>query len=418
MNLQKVRDDIKALSERKFKLVAKAEREGRQMTVNEQLICDELTGAIDGLKAELEKPGDRLTIPGGNRTLGVTGPFGSFGEQLLAIRDAGTPGGRVDQRLFEIRGAAGLGESVPSDGGFLLQPTFSNELLTGVWNLSLIAPRCRKITVGPNSNSVKLNAFDETSRASTRFGGILAYWVDEAVEKTASKPKFRQMELSLKKLIGLCYLTDELIQDVSVFEQVVRDAFISEINFRLDDAIINGTGAGQPLGIVNSPCLVGITKESGQDADTVVTENIIKMFARLMPGSEKTACWICNKNVLPQLFQMSLAVGVGGSSVFLPAGGLSGQPYNTLLGLPVFTSEVMPTLGDKGDIILADFANGYVLATKGGVQVDMSIHVRYVYDESCLRLVFRCDGQPTLASAVTPYKGSSFSYFIAINERA
>ena len=37
-----------------------------------------------------------------------------------------------------------------------------------------------------------------------------------------------------------------------------------------DVAFISGTGAGQPLGILNAPALVTVSKETGQAADTIV----------------------------------------------------------------------------------------------------------------------------------------------------
>ena len=86
------------------------------------------------------------------------------------------------------------------------------------------------------------------------------------------KPKFRQITLKLKKLIGLCYLTDELGNDSAAMESVITTAFTREFGFVLDDVIINGTGAGQPIGILNSGCLVTQAKESGQKAATVVAE--------------------------------------------------------------------------------------------------------------------------------------------------
>ena len=73
-----------------------------------------------------------------------------------------------------------------------------------------------------------------------------------------------------------------------------------------------------------------------------------------------------------------------------------------------------------GDIILADM-NGYILAQKGGIQADMSIHVRFEYDESVFRFVLRIDGQPVRASVLTPYKGGATatqSHFVALAERA
>jgi len=344
--------------------------------------------------------------------------FNSFGEQMAAIMRAGLPGGHADPRLFNA--ASGLNETVPSDGGFLVQQDFSNELLQQAFETGVLASRCRRIQISGSSNSIKINGIDETSRASTRSGGILAYWEEEAAEKTASKPKFRKIELTLKKLIGLCYATDELLEDASALEGVIRSGFVSEFGFRLDDAIYNGTGAGMPLGILNAGCLVTVGAEAGQAVDTVMAENVINMYSRLFASSRPSAVWLINQNVEPQLFTMSLAVGTGGIPVYMPAGGLSGLPYGTLFGRPVLPIEQAATLGDVGDIVLADLSGGYILAEKGGIKSDMSIHVRFVYDESCFRFVLRVDGQPIRATALTPYKGgASFtqSHFIALEAR-
>lgn len=342
-----------------------------------------------------------------------------MGDFLQSVHRAGVPNGQVDPRLYAA--ATGLNETVPSEGGFLVQQDFSQELLKATIETGQLAKLCKRVEISGNSKGIKLNAFDETSRASTRFGGVLGYWLEEAGEKTASKPKFRQLDLSLKKLIGLCYASDEMLQDASVLNTVIPQAFASEFGFLLDDAIINGTGAGQPLGILNSGSLVTVAKESGQVKETILAENVFKMWSRLLPGSERTAVWLANKNTLPQLYQMSIAVGTGGVPIYMPANAIAGQPYQTLFGRPVIFCEQCATLGTVGDIILADFANGYVLAEKGGIQNDVSIHVRFVYDESVFRFVYRCDGQPTLASALTPYKGGASntqSHFIALATRA
>jgi HK97 family phage major capsid protein len=346
--------------------------------------------------------------------------FSSFGEQLSHVMRAGRPGGSVDPRLFNVRAASGLAESVPSDGGFLVQTDFSNELLTQAFTTGILASRCRRMTISGNSNSIKINGIDETSRASTRSGGIVGYWEDEAGQKTKSKPAFRQITLQLKKLIGLCYATDELLDDASALEGVIRSSFASEFGFLLDDAIINGLGTGQPLGILNAGCLVSVSKETGQKASTIVAENVINMYSRLFASSRGNAVWLINQNIEPQLFQMSLAIGTGGIPIYMPAGGLSGLPYGTLFGRPVLAIEQAASLGTVGDIIFADLAGGYILAEKGGVKSDVSIHMRFDYDESVFRFVMRVDGQPVRATALTPYKGatSTQSHFVALATRA
>jgi hypothetical protein len=40
----------------------------------------------------------------------------------------------------------------------------------------------------------------------------------EAASKTASKPKFNQIDLKLKKVAALCYATDELLDDAGALE--------------------------------------------------------------------------------------------------------------------------------------------------------------------------------------------------------
>ena len=227
--------------------------------------------------APVTRPGPQASRALQNATTGsASAPSAS---SCAAVMRAGVPGGSVDPRLFTAA-ASGLNETVPSEGGFLVQQDFSQEILQDVFQTGILASRCRRIPISGNANSLKINGIDETSRASTRSGGILGYWEEEAAEKTASKPKFRKIELNLKKLIGLCYATDELLQDAAALEGVIRQGFVSEFGFLLDDAIINGTGAGQPLGILNSGCLVSVDKETGQKAATVVAENVIKMYSR------------------------------------------------------------------------------------------------------------------------------------------
>jgi HK97 family phage major capsid protein len=351
-----------------------------------------------------------------------SGPFSSLGEQLQAVAQAGTPGGKVDERLYKVQAAAtGANEGVASEGGFLVQQDFVNQL-GSPFQAGQLAKLCRKIQLTRDSNTLKLNAFDETSRVTgSRFGGVRGYWVPEAGEITSSKPAFRQLTLELKKLCGLFYATDELLMDSSALQAAANAAFNQELGFLIDDAIINGTGAGMPLGILNAGCTVSVAKESGQAAATIVYENIVKMWSRLLPGSEAKAVWLVNKNSIPQLFTMTLAVGTGGQAVYQPANAAAGQPYQTLFGRPVLPIEQAATLGTVGDIILADLSNGYILAEKGGVRYDASIHVRFQYAESVFRFMVRVDGQPFLASPVTPFKGgagSTQSHFVTLATRA
>ncbi len=344
--------------------------------------------------------------------------FESFGEQLVAVARAADRNAMSDPRL-QYNAATGLGESVSSEGGWLVQQDFSNELLNQVHETGMLSRRCRRIPISSGANGIKIPAVDETSRVDgSRWGGVQAYWKAEAAAATASKPKFRQMELNLKKLIGLAYVTEELLADAAALEMVVRQAFTEEFGFKIDDAIVRGDGAGKPMGILNSPALVTVSKESGQAASTVIAENIEKMYARMPASSLMRAEWYINQEVWPQLFQLSHAVGTGGVPVFVPAGGLSAAPFGTLFGRPITPIEQCEALGTAGDIIFADL-NQYVLIEKGGIRADLSIHVQFLTDEMTFRFVLRQDGQPIQNAPITPFKGTNtLSPFINLQTRS
>jgi len=346
----------------------------------------------------------------------------NFGEFLQAVHAAGTPGQRVDPRLVftrEERAASGSNEGVPSEGGFLVQTAHMEGIMTIMHDSALLASRCRTNTLGEGVNSMTINAVDESSRADGyRWGGIQVYWLAEAAQKTSSKPKFREMTWKPKKVAGLWYVTDELLQDASSLESIGQQGFGEEIAFAVDDAIYNGDGAGKPLGIMNSPCLVSVAKETGQAAATLVFENISKMWSRLHARSRANAVWFINQDVEPQLDLMAVPVGTGGVPAYLPAGGISASPYASLKGRPVIPIEFAATLGTSGDIMLADMSQ-YMLMDKGGVQSAVSIHIRFDYDETAFRFVYRVDGQPLWNSALTPYKGSNtLSPFVVLAARS
>ncbi len=345
--------------------------------------------------------------------------FRRFAEFAQAVHAAYTPGaGLPDERLRIMAAASGMSQAVPAEGGMLVPPQYSTEIWDGM-NAAAdnLLSRTDNYTVDGESLTFVANA--ETSRATgSRYGGIRGYWINEADQITSSKPKVRQLKLEPQQLGVLVYVTDKLLANATALQQYLTRAAADEINFLVGDAIINGTGAGQPKGILASGALVSVAKEAGQAAATVVAENIIKMWARLHSKSRGGAEWYINQDIEPQLYTMSLAVGTGGVPVYMPAGGLSGLPYGTLFGRPVVPIEYCATVGSVGDVILADM-KAYASGTKGGIESAMSIHLRFDYAETAFRFLFAVDGQTWLASAITPFKGSNtLSPYIALAVRS
>jgi HK97 family phage major capsid protein len=369
-------------------------------------------------------------------------PYKSFGSFLMDVKSAA--GNIVDQRLlplrqddgsFALEGAMGadfvgsltetaskavlgLNEGVGSQGGFLVGTDRAGGLLARVYEVGEILRRVKMTGISANSNGMTFNAEDETSRADgSRRGGVQAYWMAEAGDKTASKPKFRQIELKLKKEAGLVYATDELLQDANALESYIMSMLPEELNFVAEDSIINGTGVGMPLGILASGALVSVPKETAQAADTVVGINVLKMWSRMWGRSRKNAVWLINQDVEPQLYGLEIPMGTGGQLIYMPPGGISGTPYATIFGREVIAVEYCSTVGTVGDIILADFSQ-YQAIEKGGIQSASSIHVQFLTDQTVYRFIMRIDGEPMWASPLTPFKGTNtLSPFVALASR-
>lgn len=408
--LKELRQEKVALIKEARVILDKAMEEKRDLNETEQKKYDEIMTDVESRKntiereerqLELEKDMDKPIIePIHNKPEPEVRGFKSLGEQLMSVIEASKAGGKVDQRLLETRTASGLSETVPSEGGFLVQTDFSTELLKRGYETGILASRVNKIPISVNSDGIKINAIDESSRATgSRWGGVQIYMVAEAETVTAKKPKFRQMKLELNKMMGICYATDDLMKDAVALEAVIMQAFTEEFGFKTDDLIWEGLGSGEPLGIMNSGAIVTVTRTSALKTDYA---DICSMYSRMWSRSRPNAIWLINQDIEPALFQMVL----GTAPAYMPAGGLSGQPYGTLFNRPVIPIEHASSLGTTGDIMFADLKQ-YLMIDKGGLETASSIHVRFLYDEQVFRFIYRLDGQPTWDKPLTPFKGSA-----------
>lgn len=347
--------------------------------------------------------------------------FKSLGEFFLAVKSHGM-GRSMDNRLGqyseEMKAPSGMNETIPSEGGFLVPPEFAAGIWERMYTQGDVLSRCLRQPV--SGNSMTFNANGESARTDGgRWGGVLGYWLAEAGAKTPSTPSFRQVELKLKKVAAVCYATDELLSDAPALTSWLARVAPLELIFQAENAVIRGTGAGTPLGLINAAATVTVAKEGAQAADTIVYQNILKMWARCYAPSRRNAVWFINQDIEPQLNALAMPVGVGGVPVYMPAGGYANSPYNTLLGRPVVPVEYCSTLGDLGDIILADMSQYQLIDKTGGVETASSIHVRFLYDETAFRFVYRVDGSPMWQSALTPAQGTNtLSPFVMLAERA
>jgi len=366
----------------------------------------QITPAVEVLKDETEK----LLEDG-------TGGFKSFGHFCRDVMRADTNQG-TSENLHKYQSAINktyMEEGDLSQGGYLVPAEFGGKIDSRALEMSIVKPRA--VVTPMASNRITFAADVDATHATSYYGGIIIYRTAELGQKTESKPTYGQIALTLHKLTGLCYTSDELLEDsVVAIESELTRKFSQAISFVQDDDFLNGTGVNMALGALNAgnPSLITVAAIGGQGANTIIAENIRDMWARMYPSGQSNAIWVANIETFPQLFGMAMAVGAGGVPVWLPAGGVSGSPYQTLMGRPLIFTEKCQALGTAGDIALCDFSQ-YRIGEKG-IQTASSIHIKFDYDMTAFRFVLRYDGQPTWLSTLTPRRGTAtLSPFIVLN---
>ncbi len=430
--LAKYEDELASIKAEAIEIIDRADAEGRAVTDEEGKFLEEIKVESDRLNGLIEKekgyremrrslapenPGVSPEKMREDRKRADSRPqFNTLADMLIAVK-AQAISGYTDPRLVPHGGyPTGHGERLGSDGGFLVSLDRSVELADSMYSLTRIAPLARTVEVGAGRNGLSVTHIDETSRVNgSRYGNVLAYWRGEADDLIASKIKFRNTEMKLEKITALLYATDELLEDAEALDSFVNDVVPEELAFRIDDAMIRGSGNGQPLGILEaSDLLVSVPKETGQAAATINAENIKKMYARMWPSSLPNAVWLVNQDTLPQLWSLRDA----GLTFPQVQTSLRETPPMTMLGRPVLPIEQAETLGTVGDIMFTDWRQ-YRVIRKGNTKIDSSIHVRYVQQETAFRFTIRINGQPIRQKALTPFRGANtISPFVVLATRA
>lgn len=324
----------------------------------------------------------------------------ALGEFGIAVYRASTGLG-LDPRLQAA--ATGMGTAVPADGGFAVPQEVAPGIERAMYDQGDLLSRVDARTV--TGDSIAYNVVDESSRADgSRQGGVRHYWVDQGTAATASAPKLARVELKLRKVGCLGYMTDELVSDAAALGGELQAMFSEELVFGVEDAITEGNGSGQPLGYLSAPCLVSVSKETSQAAATINTTNLSKMWARMRSRDKRDAVWLINGDCGPQLDELTLPAGTAGLQPRFV--NYNAEGILTIKGRPVVETEYNATVGTVGDIVLINLKR-YRLIRKGGVDQASSIHVRFTQGEQTFRAFYRCDGQMMPRAALTPFKGSS-----------
>ena len=338
---------------------------------------------------------------------------------LTSVLHAGQ-GMRVDDRLGPLRVQAAAGsDEQRSDfgehGGFLMPTGLSPTLLQ-------LRPEDDPVAglvfaVPMDTASVAFPARVDKDHSSSVSGGLTVSRKPQTAAAADSRMELDRVTLHARSLFGLAFSTEEMLLDspmsfVAILERGFSDQFGShKLNER-----INGTGSGEPQGILGAPCLVSVAEENGQAATTILTQNIDKMVARQWKYGR--SIWLANHDARPQLMSLVRDVGTGGAPVSYYHPATTEGQVETLLGRPLFFIEECQTLGTKGDLLNCTWSE-YLEGIYQRMQSAESMHVRFVEHERAFKFWLRDDGRPWWKTPLTPRNSTAtLSPFVSLDTRS
>lgn len=327
--------------------------------------------------------------------------FGNTAEFLHTISEHGFRNADISRKLETLKND--LSSIKPSDGGFLIPEILRAELLRIALERAVVRSRARVIPM--DSLTVPFPTVDSTTNVSSVFGGVVGYWTEEGATLTESQPKFGRIELKAQKLTLYTEMPNELVRDARPsLEAFIGDIFPEALAWFEDVAFFIGGGVGEPLGFLNSPAAITVTRGT---ALSITWQNIVDMYARMLPQSLDRAVWIVSPDAIPELLTMT--VNANSNAVWLGGGGFpsaAGSPPMTMLGRPLIVSEKARAIGNAGDINFVDFGF-YLIGDRQAMSARQSEDFRFNTDVTAYRVIERVDGRPWLQSAITPQNGSA-----------
>jgi HK97 family phage major capsid protein len=343
--------------------------------------------------------------------------------------------GPLDPRLFNWKGDEGeaptevkhtgkteweqkvtMQGGVGAYGGFLIPTEFLAQL-------QAVTPadnpwRARATVIPMRRRQINIPVLDQTTTTAGIahwFGGIQAYWTEEGGTKSQADAKFRQIELVAHKLICYTRTTDELLDDSAIgLDAFLRGplGFAGAIRWYEEYAFLRGTGAGQPLGVINAGATIAVTPTTSPPIPANIYTDLVSMVESFLPGAN--GVWFINQRHMSDLWLMN---GPAGNASYVWGNAQAGMPPN-LLGYPFIFTEKLPPPGTAGSILLAD-PRYYLIGDRQATTIDSTNIERFRYDETSWRAVHRVDGQPWLSTPLTLEDGvTTVSPFVVLGAKS
>ncbi|HEV2375854.1 MAG TPA: phage major capsid protein [Streptosporangiaceae bacterium] len=313
--------------------------------------------------------------------------------------------------------ANAMTERVPSQGGFLVPENLRSQVMSYM-TTAVVRPNAMVLPM--DSLRLPIPVLDNPTQNSGNqaLGGLTFSFTEEGAAISASVPSFGRTVLEAHKLAA--YLQDvpnELVDDAAgPFGDFLARVIARGYGWAEDDSFFNGTGVGQPQGLIYAPSQVTVTR--GTSSKVLLTD-IAAMFKVLHPAARQdgftpgvtSVRWLVSSTAMDQILELYLAVGTPANQAVAPSdwfqAGDGDKVGPSILGLPVSVTDHQPAVGSTGDVMLADISQ-YLIGDRLEMTVERSAQgAGFIKGTSNFRVRSRVDGRYWIQFTTTTEAGQT-----------
>lgn len=321
------------------------------------------------------------------------------------------PGGGIETVIRTGTDSLGGGATY----GFTLKPNYVDNLFRIAAEAQVFANGTRSVPITQGNETIwpLLNQFSAPTTIngipqSAVYGGVQLYYAGETTPRTLTDASVRENRFKLLDLTAMTsFSRDYIVDNFIAMDSEVSRIFGEAMGWVKDWVYIQGNGVGQPQGYLNSKAAISITRGT---TNLIQGVDLVTMMSQFATMYWKKGRWLANVTTLPQLYVVTYG-GASAVPLFQPnalisqdmilsimAGSkvdeakLISAPMGTLLGMPIYFTEKLPTLGHTGDICLVA-PDAYGDATRGGIEMAVSEHYAFNVDEIYYRAKMRHFGR-------------------------
>lgn len=329
-----------------------------------------------------------------------------------------TGGSETDSRLKKfndveegyIAGKAMSG-TVGSSVGFVLPQPHYDTLMQLALPQSIVR-RYNPTVIPMSSRSIILSMLEYTGNeeGGGLFAGLVAAWQSELADMASSDLKVREETLYTHLLTVYATIPEATLEDASSVLSI-SDYLMSPrgmpavIAFKEDKAFLRGNGIGMPLGILNATGTKAVTRTTG---GTIKYEDLAEMESSHYGANP---VWLATHRAKKTL---RLIQYPDSQKMIFSWGDITKGVPATLLGMPIEFVDKLPGVGNKGDIMLADFSY-YMIGDRKRVSSRFSTEHLFRSNQIAFKSVARVGGQPWLPDIITFDNGDTVSPFVVLD---